>query len=363
MLTKINDIDVKRLAGIRDMESRDTFISVYLDRENFDKKFIEERSKACISALRDKIMRENFEKTMEWVHDSMEDVVYGEKGLIVFASYINNFFEEYRLSLPLKNLLVVDSSPYIKPIAELLDEYEPYGLVILNSHRARIYVVSSEKTEERSMSKDIMSKHHKGGWSQARFQRIRKGAIEHFLKDVAEAMEKIFSYEIKGIVIAGPGEAKIWLGNYLSHNIKEKIIDTMDASFEEEDIMERAEEMVEKEEKEEEERELEKLKKEVLKNGLAVIGIKETMRDVKNGMVETLLLSKGLKIKGWKCEKCQVFEVGEKEKCPYCGGRTTVVDVMEEVAEVAEKMDTEIKFIENDAFKNMGGMGGFLRYK
>jgi len=38
MLKKINDIDVERLAEIYDSQSMDTFISVYLDRENFDKK-------------------------------------------------------------------------------------------------------------------------------------------------------------------------------------------------------------------------------------------------------------------------------------------------------------------------------------
>ena len=193
----------------------------------------------------------------------------------------------------------------------------------------------------------------------------KKRSYRAFLKDMAEAMEKFFSEEVKGIVIAGPGEAKTWLENYLSDSVMKKIVDVVDASFEDEGIMERTEEIIEKREreKEEEEKEVKRLKKEILKNGLAVLGVEKTMEDVKNGMVEVLLLSKGLKIKGWKCERCQVFEMGSKKKCPYCDGKTTIVDVVEEVTEMAERMDTKIKFIHGDTFKNMGGMGGFLRYK
>ena len=69
MLKKINDIDVERLAEIYDSQSMDTFISVYLDRENF-------------------------EKTMEWVEDYIGKKEYGEKGLIIFASHINNFLRD-----------------------------------------------------------------------------------------------------------------------------------------------------------------------------------------------------------------------------------------------------------------------------
>jgi len=67
------------------------------------------------------------------------------------------------------------------------------------------------------------------------------------LKDMAEAMEKFFSEEVKGIVIAGPGEAKTWLENYLSDSVMKKIVDVVDASFEDEGIMERTEEIIEKE--------------------------------------------------------------------------------------------------------------------
>jgi CheY-like chemotaxis protein len=37
----------------------------------------------------------------------------------------------------------------------------------------------------------------------------------------------------------------------------------------------------------------------------------------------------GYKIRGWICEKCQTVDSGVKDKCPYCGSRTSEVDVIE----------------------------------
>jgi len=50
---------------------------------------------------------------------------------------------------------------------------------------------------EKDISKTIMGKHKKGGWSQARFQRIRKGAISQFISGAVEDAEKFLRGRIK----------------------------------------------------------------------------------------------------------------------------------------------------------------------
>jgi len=361
MLDSLHKIDMRELASMYDEENRDTFISIYLNVEKLDKKFIEDRAKACKSVLKDGLVRENFEKTMDWINDYIkEGMESGQKGLIIFASYLKNVFIDYKLDIPLKNLLVVDSSPYIKPIAELLDFYDEYGLVMLNSNRARIYEISGGKIGyEKRIAEHVLNRHKKGGWSQARFQRIRKGEIKHFLKKVAEDMEKL---DVKYIVLAGPGEAKKWLLDYLSKNVKEKIISTLDAKFGE-DVISQSEEAIEDERMIEKKYILQSLVDEILKNGLAVSGIEESIKAIKNGQMEMVLIKDGLAIKGWKCEKCQIFDAGSIETCPYCGSKTTSVDVIEEIVELAERMDTHIEFIDDEILDKLGGVAGFLRYK
>ena len=51
----------------------------------------------------------------------------------------------------------LNKSPYIRPIVvTLIEDYETLGLVILDNHRARIYVVSSGRMEDKNkIARDI----------------------------------------------------------------------------------------------------------------------------------------------------------------------------------------------------------------
>jgi len=180
-------------------------------------------------------------------------------------------------------------------------------------------------------------------------------------------VEKLFSEEeIVKIVIAGTGNAKITLKNFLPDHIKSKVVDTINIDFDEAEsrLVSTAEEIVLKDEKEISDKNVSKLKEEILRNGLAVYGLKETGDAVRNGQVELLILSKGYKIRGWICEKCQAVDAGAANKCPYCGSRTSEVDVIEEIIEFAERAGTKIEFVENNPVLNgLGGVGGLLRFK
>ena len=71
------------------------------------------------------------------------------------------------------------------PLARIIDEWESFTLVLVSSNSAKIYSISlGEIKDLKQLSKDIMNKHKKGGCSQARFNRLRRGAIHVFLRDV-----------------------------------------------------------------------------------------------------------------------------------------------------------------------------------
>ena len=167
-------------------------------------------------------------------------------------------------------------------LQKLKEDYETFGLVVLDNHRARIYVVSSGRIEDKDkIGRDIMKKHKKGGMSQARFQRLRRGAIEHFMKEVSEEMVRLFSKDnVVKIVIAGPGEAKILLLDFLPNELKGEILDSIDVDFDEADVylISKAEGAVMKDEKETVSKNVIRLKEEILKHGLAVYCIEDTDR-------------------------------------------------------------------------------------
>jgi len=371
MIADLNNSDIKELSEIYDPENRDSFISLYLDIDSLDSKFVGRRKNTCKYILKgNKELSKNFEKSIQMVEEYLNesDREKGQQGLAIFASNIHNFFKVYKLGMPVENLLIVDTSPYIKPLARLVDEYESFGLVLLDSHRVKIYVVSSGKVGyQKKKAIDIINKHKKGGMSQARFQRLRKGAIDHFLKDILEDVEKLFlKEEVVRIIIAGSGNAKTMFNNILPPHIKSKVIDIIDMDFDEAEgrLISKAKEIALEDEKETSEKNMSRLMGEILKNGLAVHGLRETMDAVINGQVELLFVNKGYQIRGWICEKCQIVDSGVKDKCPYCGSRTSEIDVIEEIIEFAQRTGTTIEFVEDDLrLAKLDGVGGLLRFK
>lgn len=371
MLTNLEHIDLKLLSEVYDADNQDSFISIYLDAQSIDPKFIERRISAVRPILKsNKGLLSNFDKTMATVQDYIQKSgrVKGQKGLVIYASEKNKFFRAYRLALPVENMLIADTSPYIRPLAMLVDDYETFGLLVLDQQQMRIFIVSSGKVDfSKKKAKDIMNKHKKGGWSQARFQRLRKGAIDKFMKEVAEDVEKIFSQDhVAKIVIAGPGNAKVQFQEYLSLQIREKIVDLIEIEFDEAEgtLVSRAVERVIQDEREKDAEHVSRLRQEILRNGLAVYGVQDTKVAVQNGQVELLMVSKNFKVRGWTCEHCQFTDVGDADECPYCGGEANEVDVVEEIVETAISSDTSIDFVDSHPdLDQLGGVGGLLRYK
>jgi len=349
---------IKELSEIYDKENQDTFLSLYLT-ESLDQKFLQRRKKACRSILKGRELA-NFNETIKNIEVFFKKNTH--KNLAVFSSKKYNYNKFLPLSVKLENLLVVDSSPYIRPLARILDEWESYTLILLNTNSAKIFSISMGKVDDiKKISKDIINKHKKGGWSQARFNRLRKGAINSFFKDVVLLLEKISDEKI---IISGPGTAKNKFIDMLPQNLRDKVIDIIDISIEDENkLIEQSLQLVSENEKKESIEAVKHLKSEILKDGLAVYGVEETLQAVKNGQVELLIIEKNYNLKGWICEHCQYVGEGAKRTCPYCGKKTSEVDVLEEILEFAERTDAEVEFTDSEEISDLGHIGGILRYK
>ncbi|MHA1962652.1 MAG: baeRF10 domain-containing protein, partial [Candidatus Thorarchaeota archaeon] len=201
-------IDLSALSAHYDRESQDTYLSVYIDlapitggkrssrasksRSRLLKRrvnrFLLMREAACRKALTGKpALLENFERSLASVRAYFADnpIEPKQKGLVIFSCPKEEYFEAFRLSVPLKSLLVLDTSPFIRPLARLRDDWESIAVVILDNENARLFTVSSDRvTARKKKGVDLLGKHKKGGMSQMRFQRLRNQAIQAFHKKV-----------------------------------------------------------------------------------------------------------------------------------------------------------------------------------
>lgn len=349
---------IRELSEVYDSESSDTYVSLYLNKKS-DRKFLDRRIKACKSVLKGDLLK-NYNQTLDVIDENIKKIM--SDNIAFFASKKHDFISYVSLPIKVKNQLIVDSSPYIRPLARINDEWESFTLVLVSSNYAKIYSISLGKiSDTKKLSADIMNKHKKGGCSQARFNRLRKGAISAFLSEVVESLQKIAD---ERVIIAGPGTAKNQFLEMLPKEIKDRVVDIIDINIDDEKkLLKESIYLISKREQMKSQEAVQNLKEEILKDGLAVYGLEETLNAVKNGQVDLLIIEKDYKLQGWICENCQVVKEGNIGTCPYCGNKTSEVDVLEEILEFAERTDADIEFTDDEGIADLGHIGAILRFK
>ena len=189
-------------------------------------------------------------------------------------------------------------------LRDMLDTKEVYGLVVLDRRDANIALLKGKtiiplvKTHSQ-----VPGKFKAGGQSAARFARIREGAAKDHFKKVAEYMKNQFLTlkELKGIIVGGPGPTKYDFidGNYITTEVKKKIIAIKDLSYTEEfglqELLDKSQDVLAKEEVAAE--------KEIMgkffdllstKPGIVSYGLNEVKKNLEMGTVDILLLSEEL---------------------------------------------------------------------
>lgn len=127
---------------------------------------------------------------------------------------------------------------FLEPMVE---EQEVYGIIIIERDEATIGLLKSSGVQVLDeIEWYIPGKHHKGGQSQRRFDRIIEQMVEEFYKNVAEKVNKYFvplieEKKLKGVIVAGPGYAKydfLKEADNLDYRIRQLIIgEPIDVSY------------------------------------------------------------------------------------------------------------------------------------
>ncbi len=367
-LTHLSDIDVRALAEVS--AEQDVFLTVYLptaSRE--DKEMNASFVRSRVGAIRDAIsgdIEADFERTFAVVEELLfHDPVPGERGRVVFASAPLGFMETYRLGVAPERTLVLDNSPYILPLAEMMDEYEAYAIILMDSRHATLYLVEASSIEKVTTSSiDLMNRHKKGGMSQKRFNRLRRGQLEVFVDEVLDDLERMDTEGIRGLVLAGPGEAKGMLAAALPKHYADMVLGTLDVDIDVHpaDLLAHADGLARADEVSDEQIAVENLRRAIFKDELAAVGLQEVRDALVQGRVATLLIEDDLSLRGWICESCKALAEGPGP-CVQCGGTVSSAELVNELVEMAHRTDVAIQHVQVSPFlDSIGGVGAILRY-
>ncbi len=284
-----------------------------------------------------------------------------------------------------------DSKFYLEPLKAMLGEKDIFGLLVIDRKEATIGFLKGTRIEVvKHLDSMVPSKHHQGGQSSRRFERLIELAVHEFFKKVGDKANEVFLSEdkLKGILIGGPGGTKDMFlkGDYLHHELKKKIIEVFDVGYTDEyglqELVNKAATTLQNMEVFKERELLHRFFREIRKpdGGLAVYGEKEVRDALEKGAVDTLLISENLRRYRvtWRCPQCgkEIKETvkGEPQEkiCPECNVPMDIVekrDLIEEYYDIAEQFNTSVELISNESeegkiFANaFGGIAAILRYR
>ncbi len=232
-----------------------------------------------------------------------------------------------------------DARFVLEPIKDLLSEKEVYGLIVMDRAEATFALLHGRNIEIlHNITSGIPGKHHAGGQSARRFQRIIEQVAHEFYVRIGEYANKYFlDKQLKGIIIGGPGPNKNEFaeGNFMHYSLQEKIIGLVDTGYTSDEgvreLINRAEDLLQQSKLVHEKKVFNTLMETMVKDPSHVaIGPREVLEKIDK--IKTLVVSEESKdsVAVFTCKACgkksgELLSEGntvaaKTKKCPYCGG-------------------------------------------
>lgn len=357
-------IDLQALAERSGPER--AFLSVYLPSQAEWSK-LDGRKKRVRDLLEDEPQElKYFERNLELVEKFFDEHKI-DGALCVFACWATDYLQGFRLEKEPPTLFWVDSSPYIRPIAELQDEFENFVVLTVDNTDSHIYFVSSSTPDEEERVKgDIKNSVKKGGWSQQRYARRREKELLHYAKEVVEALEELGRSEtFDRIILLGSDEAMREVQGMMSEALKEKLVGKRSVDLHNKDeVWETAFEIFFEEERASERTLWDKIKGEYMRGGRAVVGAEHVLDAAVVGRVEHMIVTRDAKMAGMRCRECENLSAEVTETCPVCdSGSVFKVDLINELVELVAGSSGETEFSDHIRGLTKGGhVAALLRY-
>jgi peptide subunit release factor 1 (eRF1) len=333
---------------------------------------------ARLEALRDLCCAEDvqsFEKDLDHITRFIgaEFERGNRRGLVIFACSAGSLWVTIPLGVTVVDKIVTAPRPYLRPLAELADEFGRCGVVLLDREKARFFVFDmGDLTELNGLTDDVDGRVKPSsyyGMSDKNIERHVDNQIHQHLKHVSDeaARSLIDNEKLERILIAGTPDVIPEFKRILPKPLMERLVGEIQhlmiiASHKE--VLAQSLEGIAAAKRVEEATLTGRATDAISVNGRAVTGLDATLHALHGRALNTLLLDRAFAAPGRVCSACGRLYVTGKE-CPECHNLPSrpVDDIVECAVEEAFRQDAAVKFVTgNPEWTAAGGIGALLRF-
>jgi peptide chain release factor subunit 1 len=298
------------------------------------------------------------------------------RSVAVFSCAPQGFFKAFPLAVATRSRVRIDDRPYVKPLADLIDSYGGYGVVLVDKVGARLfYFHLGDLREQEGVMGEAIRHTKRGGGSQATGRRggtagqtdYTDEMADRNIKEVIEAATRFFSENnVRRIVIGGTDDNVALFRSHLPKAWQSLVIGTfainMNASHVE--VLERAMQIGKEAEYRREALLVDTIITNTAKGRGGSIGLEDTLGAIREGRVQSLVIQDGYRAPGYRCKSCGHISSLPMGVCPFCEGETEKIpDAVEVAVRQVMRSGGEVEVLHSDpSHKGFDKIGALLRY-
>ena len=358
-------LDLKQLADLEGPER--AFLTLYLSGPE-SVRALDQTFASIRSLLKgNEAEAEHFEQNIKLLGPLLDGLSFDTPSVAVFVCWALDVAETLPLEVAVPDKVWMGDSPYLRPIAELKDEYEDFAVVVVDNTAAQIYSVHAAEVEgEGRVRGDVKNAVKKGGWSQKRYARRREKELDQYAGEVAESVRALHDESgFARLVLLGSDEAMQAVEGHLAPPLKERLVSKKSVDVDDEGAVMRAAFALYFEGERASERALwEQIKEGYLTGGLAAVGPQRTLAAAQAARVAVALVDREAELEGRKCRACELAVFGTPDTCQQCGSADVFeIDFVNELVETLARTGAEADFVDPfEALTDVGGVAALLRY-
>jgi peptide chain release factor subunit 1 len=285
------------------------------------------------------------------------------RSVAIFSCAPEGFLKTFPLAVPLRSRARVSNKLHVKPLADILDAFGGYGVVLVDKQGARLfYFHLGEVLEQEGTVGETVRRTKRGGSSQFPGRRggvagqtnYAEEVAERNMRDAAEFAAHFFADKnVRRVLIGGTEDNVASFRSLLPKAWQSLIVGTFSMAMiaSKDEVLERAMEIGRQAETRREAQLIKTVVTNAAKGRGGVTGLDKTLNALQDGRVNILIIREGFQAPGYVCQGCGYLTAQEIDVCPFCGKaiehipdavEMAVHKVMEQGGEVEVLHDAEV---------------------
>jgi peptide chain release factor subunit 1 len=301
------------------------------------------------------------------------DLTDSTQGLALFADGDGSIYQRIELPFRLINRLVLEPSPYIRPVVHALSLLEPFIVARVSRDESSLYLVDEWggvaregdltgpwlKTSDRETGELSI----KDYFAAAR----QDSLVELHYKEVAATLAKwLEASPARRVVLCAQHD----IASNFRHTLSPAVAPKVDAeiSYDAADTIGQMLVAARTAANEARQRAIAQLLGRINEGlgskGRGAVGFQEVMDGFERAQIQTMVVDRNYRPPGWRCPGCNWAGLEPVTECPLCGGTPVPIsDAVGELVRLAILQDTRVDVAEDiPALDEMGGVAAQLRF-